>query len=52
MKTLAVKEPQTFVYNPDEDGPIKEGQYPQLDPNDPVTYVNYAQFHNHFLLIN
>ena len=44
MKTLAVKEPQTFVYNPDEDGPIKEGQYPQLDPNDPVTYVNYAQF--------
>jgi len=44
MKTLAVKEPQTFVYNPDEDGPIKDGQYPQLDPNDPVTYVNYAQF--------
>ena len=44
MKTLAVKEPQTFVYNPDEDGPIKEGQYSQLDPNDPVTYVNYAQF--------
>lgn len=44
MKTLAVKEPQTFLYNPDEDGPIKEGQYPQLDPNDPVTYVNYAQF--------
>jgi hypothetical protein len=44
MKTLAVKEPQTFMYNPDEDGPIKEGQYPQLDPNDPVTYINYAQF--------
>ena len=44
MKTLAVKEPQTFMYNPDEDGPIKEGQYPQLDPTDPVTYINYAQF--------
>ena len=44
MKTLAVKEPQAFIYNPDEDGPIKEGQYPQLDPNDPVTYINYAQF--------
>ena len=44
MKTLAVKEPQTFIYNPDEDGPIKEGQYPQLDPNDSVTYINYAQF--------
>jgi len=44
MKTLAIKEPQTFIYNPDEDGPIKEGQYPQLDPNDQVTYINYAQF--------
>ena len=44
MKTLAIKEPQTFIYNPDEDGPIKEGQYPQLDPNDQVTYINYAHF--------
>ena len=44
LKTLAVKEPETFTYNPDEDGPIKEGQYTQLDPNDPVTYINYAQF--------
>ncbi len=44
IKTLAVKEPQTFIYNPDVDGPIKEGQYPQLDPNDSVTYINYAQF--------
>jgi hypothetical protein len=41
---LAIKEPQTLIYNPDEDGPIKEGQLPQLDPNDPITYVSFAHF--------
>ena len=44
LRTLALKEPQALIYNPDEDGPIKEGQLPQLDPNDPLTYINYAQF--------
>jgi hypothetical protein len=44
IKTLAIKEPETFIYNPEEDGPIKEGQLTQLDPNDPITYINYAQF--------
>jgi hypothetical protein len=44
MRTLAIKEPQTLMYNPDEDGPIKEGQLTQLDPNDPITYMNYVQF--------
>jgi hypothetical protein len=44
MRTLAIKEPQTLIYNPDEDGPIKAGQLPQLDPNDPITYMNYVQF--------
>lgn len=44
LLNLAVKEPETFAYNPDEDGPIKEGQLTQLDPNDPLTYVNYAHF--------
>ena len=44
MRTLAIKEPQTLIYNPDEDGPIKDGQLPQLDPNDPITYMNYVQF--------
>ena len=44
LRTLAIKEPQAFTYNPEEDGPIKEGQLPQLDPNDPLTYLNYAQF--------
>ena len=42
--TLAVKEPQTLTWNPDEDGPIKEGQLAQLDPNDAMTYLTYAQF--------
>lgn len=41
---LAVKEPETLAYNPDEDGPIDEGQLTQLDPNDPLTYVTYAHF--------
>lgn len=44
MLNLAVKEPETFVYNPEEDGPIKEGQLPRLDPNDPLTYQSYVHF--------
>ena len=46
LLNLAVKEPETFSYNPETDGPIKEGQVAQLDPNDPLTYVTYAQFPN------
>jgi hypothetical protein len=41
---LAIKEPETMVYNPEEDGPIKDYQLPQLDPNDPITYLSYAHF--------
>lgn len=44
MLTLAFKEPDTFIYDPDVDGPIKEGQLTQLDPEDPITYQSYAQF--------
>jgi len=44
LLNLAVKEPETFKYNPDEDGPIKDGQVTQLDPNDPLTYVTYVHF--------
>jgi hypothetical protein len=44
LLNLAVKEPETFTYNPDTDGPIKEGQLTQLDPNDPLTYLTYAHF--------
>jgi len=42
--SLAVKEPETMIYNPDMDGPLKEGQLTQLDPNDPITYLTYAHF--------
>jgi hypothetical protein len=41
---LAIKEPETMTYNPEEDGPIKDYQIPQLDPNDPITYITYAHF--------
>jgi Phage portal protein, SPP1 Gp6-like len=44
LRTLFLKEPETMIYNPDEDGPIKEGQVSQLDPNDPLSYMNYVQF--------
>ena len=41
---LALKEPDSLKYNPDEDGPIKDTQMTQLDPNDPLTYQSYVQF--------
>lgn len=44
LLTLAVKEPESMIYNPDTDGPIKDGQYDRLDPNDPLTYVSYPHF--------
>jgi Phage portal protein, SPP1 Gp6-like len=44
LRTLALKEPQEFVYDPAKDGPIKEGQLTQLDFSDPITYKNYVQF--------
>jgi hypothetical protein len=44
MLNLVVKEPETLMYNPEEDGPIKEGQLDRLDPNDPLTYQSYVHF--------
>jgi hypothetical protein len=44
LLNLAVKEPETFKYNPDTDGPIEETQLDKLDPADPLTYVNHVQF--------
>ena len=44
LRTLYLKEPETMIYNPEVDGPIKEGQLPILDPNDPISYMNYAHF--------
>jgi hypothetical protein len=44
LLTLAIKEPETMFYNPELDGPLKPGQYDRLDINDPITFMNYAQF--------
>ena len=44
MLNLAIKEPETFAYNPDVNGPLKEGQLTQLDPNDPLTYQTSVYF--------
>jgi hypothetical protein len=46
MLTLAVKEPEVLIYNPEEDGPLKDGQLTQLDPNDPITYRTYTHFND------
>jgi hypothetical protein len=44
LLNLAVKEPETFVYDPEQDGPLDEGNLTQLDPNDPLTFVTFAHF--------
>jgi len=44
LRTLALKEPMEFIYDPSKDGPIKDGQLTQLDFADPLTYMNYVQF--------
>ena len=44
LLNLVVKEPEALVYNPETDGPIKEGQLTQLDPNDPITYQSEVHF--------
>ena len=44
MLNLAIKEPETFLWNPDEDGPLGDGQLDRLDPNDAMSYQTYAQF--------
>jgi hypothetical protein len=44
LMTLAFKEPEMFTYNPVFNGPIKENQLPQLDLNDPNTYVSTIHF--------
>jgi hypothetical protein len=44
LKTLFMKEPETLVYNPEFDPPIRDDQLPMLDPMDPVTYENTVHF--------
>lgn len=44
IRSLAVKEPETFMWDPNTDTPLKSGQYDRLDPQDPLTYRSYAHF--------
>jgi hypothetical protein len=44
LRTLAIKEPETFTLNPDVDTMPKPEQLVELDPNDPETYRTYAHF--------
>jgi hypothetical protein len=44
MKTLALKDPESFLYNPTVDVPLQEGQLDRLDPTDPITYQSIAHF--------
>ena len=44
LRTIAFKEPEMFVWNPNFNGPIKPEQYPQLDPADPLTYQTFVHF--------
>jgi hypothetical protein len=44
MLNLALKEPETLMYNPATDGKLAPGQVDRLDVNDPITYINYAHF--------
>jgi hypothetical protein len=44
LKTLALKEPELFVYDPSVDPPLKDGQLPILDLRDPNTYRTRASF--------
>jgi hypothetical protein len=44
LLTLAFKEPEVFTYNPLMNGPIKPGQLPQLDPQDPITFQTHVHF--------
>ena len=44
LLSLAIKEPETFIWDPTRDVKLKKGQVDRLDPNDPLTYRSYVQF--------
>jgi hypothetical protein len=44
LRTLAIKEPETFTWDPNKNVALKKGQVAQLDPNDPLTYLSYVNF--------
>ena len=44
LRSLAIKEPETFVWKAEVNTPIKPGQLDKLDPQDPITYQSYVHF--------
>ena len=44
LRTLALKEPQRFQWDPNSNSPMTDGELPQLDLMDPLTYQSYAHF--------
>jgi len=44
LLNLAIKEPETFQWNPEVNGPLEDVQEQVLDPNDSLTYINFAHF--------
>ena len=44
LLSLAVKEPEAFIWDPTTNTKLKKGQVDRLDINDPITYRSYVQF--------
>lgn len=46
LLNLAIKEPMSFQWSPEDDEPIDltQSQVPMLDPTDPITYRSYVYF--------
>ena len=44
LLSLAIKEPETLIWDPTRNAPLKSGQLDRLDPQDPITYQSYVHF--------
>jgi hypothetical protein len=44
LLSLAVKEPEVLVWNPEQHSPLKQGQLDRLDPQNPITYQSEVHF--------
>ena len=44
LLNLALKEPETFIWNPEIDSSLNPGEAVMLDPNDPLTFRSYVHF--------
>jgi hypothetical protein len=44
LRTIGIKEPDSFIWQEGINSPIEEDQFPRLDPSDPVTYHTDIDF--------